>query len=254
MAIDVHERIRQMEAMDAVQGLTETAPDRIQRTAQNWSDPVRAGVSYFRIPDQRMTRGRITLLENGGNATERVMYRDYVMLRQYGGYHGANHPADWQRNDVYLGIIQRGGIHEFDTHQIMDMTWHYRPGKTASRSHQIIWAEIDTLIARGMAEDDAVLKIMPQLAGIDRTIQTCEKCGGDRRFRDAESVQQHRSIMHPDDVQTLGTRDAIAQAIQAGGGNMDRLIDVMAALVEQLAAQNTAPRRGRPPKSTDDDE
>jgi hypothetical protein len=244
---DVQERIRQMEAVDAIQGLQELAPDRIERTARNWQDPVRAGVSYFRIPDTRMERGRITLMENGQNATERVMYRDYVLLRQYGGYHGANHPADWQRTDVYLGIIQRGGLHEFDAEQILDMCWHYRPGRESSQSHRLIWQEIDRLIGQGIDEAAAVYAVMPQLAGRDLTRHTCEACGPDRPFRDAESVRQHRSIMHKDDVQTLGTRDAIAQALQAGGGNMDKLIDVMAQLVEQMAAQNAAPRRGRPP-------
>ena len=67
--------------------------------------------------------------------------------------------------------------------------------------------------------------------------------------------------MHKDDVQTMGTRDAIAQALQAGGGGggIDKLAESMAALVEQnrmlmemLAGQNATPRRGRPPKAPSD--
>jgi hypothetical protein len=257
MAVDIHERIRAIEAVESVQGVHDLAPERAERTARNWSDPVRAGVSYFRIPDRRMPRGRITLLENGQNAMERVMFREYVILQRYGGYHGANHPADWQRNDVYLGIIQRGGLHEFDAEQIVELTWHYRPGREATQSHRLIWAEIDKMIAQGIAEPDAIVAVIPQVAGRDLTIQTCEACGPDRRFKDAESVRQHRAIMHKEDVQTVGTRDAIVQALQAGGGSgsgMDRLADSMAALVEQnrvlmemLTAQNGAPRRGRPP-------
>lgn len=252
VATDVLERIRAMEAVDIVQGAQDVAPDRIQRTPQRWSDPIRAGVSYFRIPDERMERGRITLMENGQNATERVMYRDYVMLRQYGGYHGASHPADWQRNDVYLGIITSGGLSEFDAAQIIDLTWYVRPGRNATDSHRHIWRDIDRLIAQGIPEQDAVYAVIPQIAGYDLTLHTCEKCGPERRFRDAEAVRHHRAVMHKDDVQTIGTRDAIAQAITAGGGNMDKLVDVMAQLVEQLAAQNGAPRRGRPPKAADD--
>ena len=247
MAIDVHDRLRAMEATESVQGWNEVAPERAERVPVRWQDPVHAGVSYFRIPDARMERGRITLLENGANATERVMYRDYAMLSRYGNYHGANHPADWQRTDVYLGIIYSGGLHEFDAEQIMDMTWHYRPGRDASQSHRLIWEKIDRLVAEGYEESEAVYAVMPQLAGRDLTVQTCEKCGPRRFFRDAEAVRSHRSIMHKDDVQTMGTRDAIAQALQAGGGNMDQLITVMAQLVEQLAAQNAAPKRGRPP-------
>ncbi len=253
MALDVHERIRAMEHVDAVQGLTELAPDRIARAPQQWQDPVRAGVSYFRVPDDRMVRGRITLLENGQNAVERVMYRDYALLRRYGGYHGASHPADWQRTDVYLGIIGQGGIHEFDAEQIKDMTWHYRPGRDASQSHRLIWQAVDRYMAQGMTEQDAVYTVMPQLVGHDLTVQTCEKCGPNRRFRDAEAVRSHRAIMHKADVQTVGTRDAIAQALQAGGSDMGQLVSALTALVEQMAAQqqttDEAPRRGRPPKA-----
>lgn len=260
MAVDIHARMRAMEDLEPVQGLSEIGAERADRTARNWSDPVRAGVSYFRIPDRRMERGRITLMENGQNAMERVMYREYVMLQRYGGYHGASHPADWQRVDVYLGIIQRGGIHEFDAQQIIDLCWHYRPGRDATDSHRLIWRDIDRYIDQGMSEQDAVYTVMPQLVGRDLTIQTCEACGPERRFSTAESVRQHRAIMHKADVQTLGTRDAIAQAIQqgssGGGADMTQLIDVMTQLVQQLAAtQSTpdAPRRGRPPKASADD-
>lgn len=261
---DVQERIRAMESVDAVQGWHELAPDRIERAPRKWSDPVRSGVSYFRVPDARMARGRITLLANGQNAMERVMYRDYQLLRQYGSYHGANHPADWQRTDVYLGIIYDGGLHEFDADQIIELCWQYRPGREASQSHRLIWAEVDRLIGQGMTEMDAVYATMPQIAGRDLARQTCEACGPDRLFKDADAVRQHRSVMHKEDVQTFGTRDAIAQALQAGGGGagIDRLAEAMSALVEQNAAlmqmllaqqSDQAPRRGRPPKPSTDD-
>lgn len=260
MAVDIQARMRALEDLEPVQGLSEIGAERADRTARNWTDPVRAGVSYFRIPDRRMERGRITLMENGANAMERVMYREYTMLQRYGGYHGASHPADWQRVDVYLGIIQRGGLHEFDAQQIIDLCWHYRPGRDATDSHRLIWRDIDRLIDQGLSEQDAVYTVMPQMAGRDLTIQTCEACGPERRFSTAESVRQHRAIMHKADVQTLGTRDAIAQAIQqgsgGGAGDMTQLIDVMTQLVQQLAAaqsQPDAPRRGRPPKASADD-
>lgn len=258
MVIDARDRIRDMEMLPDIQGVEDAAPERIQRVPQKWSDPVRAGVSYFRVPDDRMPRGRITLMQNGQNATERVMYRDYQLLRQYGGYHGASHPADWQRNDVYLGIIADGGIGEFDAEQILDMTWHYRPGRNASESHRLIWRAIDRLTAQGMLEADAVYAVMPQIEGHDLTVQTCEKCGPEKRFRDAEAVRHHRAVMHKDDVQTLGTRDAIASAIQAGGSGLEKLVEQVMAqnalLMEMLQQQNGASRRGRPPKASDDTE
>jgi hypothetical protein len=259
MAVDIHARLRAMEDLEPVQGVSDLGAERADRTARNWSDPVRAGVSYFRVPDRRMERGRITLLENGQNASERVMYREYVILNRYGGYHGASHPADWQRVDVFLGIIQRGGIHEFDAQQLVDLCWHYRPGRDATDAHRLIWRDIDRYIGQGMTEADAVYTVMPQLVGRDLTIQTCEACGPERRFSTAESVRQHRAIMHKSDVQTLGTRDAIAQAIQqgnGGGADMTQLIDVMTQLVQQLAAAQSGsepPRRGRPPKASSDD-
>lgn len=257
---DVQERIRAMESVDAVQGLQDLAPDRVQRRPQKWADPVRAGVAYFRVPDRRMARGRITLLENGQNATERVMYRDYQLLRQYGSYHGANHVGDWQRNDVYLGIVLDGGLGEFDAEQVQELCWYVRPGRDASESHRVIWQQIDRLIAQGMSEQDAVLAVLPQMAGRDLAEYTCEACGTDRHFPGPDALRQHRSVMHKEDVQTLGTRDAIAQALTAAGGGagLDRLAEAMTQMVEQnrllmemLAAQNGAPRRGRPPKNDD---
>ena len=247
---DIQERIREMEAVAQVEGLQEIRSDRIQRTPQRWSDPIRAGVSYFRVPDRRMKRGRITLLENGQNATERVMYRDYQLLRQYGSYKGANHLADWQRTDVYLALVMRNALHEFDAEQIIDLAWHVRPNIDSSKSHHLIWEKIDALVASGLAEADAIVAILPQLEGRDLEPAVCEACPG-RIFPSAEGVRQHRSVMHREDVQTMGTRDAIAQAIR-GGGNTE-LTAALTALVEQnrqlmelLASQN-APRRGRPP-------
>lgn len=258
VATDIQERIRALEAVDAVQGVTDVGDGgRIQREPRVWRDPVRAGVAYFRAPDERMPRGRIILQQNGQNATERVMYRGWTMLRQYGDYHGAGHPADWQHTDPHLAIIQRGGIVEFDAPQILDLQWHYRPGPGATRSHLLLWREIDRLIDQGMTEDDAVATVMPQVAGVDRTVRTCEACGPDRRFRDAESVRAHRSVMHPDDVQAVGTREAISQALQSGTGGMEKLIEQMAAqnalLMEMLAAQQGGRRGARPRTPTLDD-
>lgn len=244
MAIDIQERLRAMEEIGSVQGLTDLAQDRIEQVPRVWADSVRAGVSYFRVPDQRMPRGRIALLQNGANATERVMYRGYQMLQQYRSYRGANHPADWQMTDPYLAIVQRGGLHEFDAEQIIDLQWQYRPGRTAPASHRLIWEKIDALIAGGASEAEAVYAVLPQIEGHDLTRHACETCPG-RLFRDAENVRHHRAVMHKADVQTLGTRDAIAQALQAGGSDMGQLIGALTALVEQLAAQQAeaSPRR-----------
>ena len=78
MAIDTRARIA---AAIAAQNESPTAAGlheldaATQRTADNWSDPIRAGLSYYRRPDIRMPRGRIVFLQNGGKSLCRVLGR-----------------------------------------------------------------------------------------------------------------------------------------------------------------------------------
>jgi hypothetical protein len=231
-----------------------------QRVAENWLDPIRAGLAYYRMPDRRMPRGRIVLLQNGMNAMEMIQYRDRQTLSRYGGYHGANQINDWQRTDPFLGIIQRGGIHEFDAEQIIDMQWHYEPGPDAGGAHRWLWERIGNLMQRdGLSREEAVCRVMPQLAGYDLEDYPCALCPG-RHFTQPEHRDAHRSVMHPDNVQTEGTRDAVAAALATSGSNMGDLVSALTLLVEQMAADRQAQmatepaRKGRAQKAATDDE
>lgn len=224
-----------------------------QRQAENWMDPVRAGLSYYRMPDRRMPRGRIVLLQNGMNAMEMIQYRDRQALGRYGGYHGANQINDWQRTDPYLGIVQRGGIHEFDAEQILEMQWQFPPGQDAGGAHRFLWERIGGLMRAGLSQDDAILNVMPQLAGHDLNDYPCALCPG-RHFTKPEHRDAHRSVMHKENVQTEGTRDAVAAALATSGSNMGDLVSAITLLVEQMAQQQALAmveptRRGRTPKT-----
>lgn len=232
-----------------------------QRTADNWQDPVRAGLSYYRVPDRRMPRGRITLLQNGMNAMEMMEYRAYQSLRaQYGGYKSANQVGDWQRSDPYLGIVQRRGLHEFDALQIHENKWHHAPSQDATTTHLVIWQQITARIDAGADRESAILAVLPQLAGWDLAEYPCSLCprrvGGP--FATLDGLESHRSVMHRENVQTEGTRDAVAAALQTSGGDMTKLIEALSAVAAGLAAQQVAtaalpeqPKR-RPSKATDD--
>lgn len=224
-----------------------------QRTAENWLDPIRAGLAYYRMPDKRMPRGRIVLLQNGMNAMEMIQYRDRQALSRYGGYHGANQINDWQRTDPFLGIVQRGGIHEFDAEQILELGWHFEPGDGAGGAHRFLWARIWPRIDAGESREEAVCAVMPQLEGHDLADYPCALCPG-RHFIRAEHRDAHRSVMHKENVQTEGTRDAVAAALATSGSNMGDLVSAITLLVEQMAAQRAEqmadqPRRGRAPKT-----
>ncbi len=263
MAIDVRARMAEAIAAQnespAAAGLQELDAA-TQRTAENWSDPVRAGLSYYRVPDQRMPRGRITLLQNGNNAIEMIEYRDYQSLRsRYGGFKSANQIGDWQRNDPYLGIVQRNGLHEFDPQQVHDLKWHHAPTRDSSTSHLVIWQRIQARLDAGMDREAAILAVLPQLEGWDLAEYPCALCPGrvGGAFATPETLEAHRSVMHKENVQTEGTRDAVSAALQTSGSNMGDLVSALTLLVEQMAAQQVAaaaieqPKRsaGRPQKS-----
>ncbi len=264
MAIDIRARMAEAIAAQnenpATAGLMELDAA-TQRTADNWADPVRAGVSYYRVPDRRMPRGRITLLQNGNNAMEMIEHRGYQSLRpKYGGYKSANQIGDWQRSDPYLGIVQRGGLHEFDAQQIHDLKWHHTPTQDATTTHLVVAQHIQSRVNAGATRDEAILAVLPQLAGWDIAEYPCALCPGriGGPFATLANLEAHRSVQHRENVQTEGTRDAVAAALQTSGGDMSKLIEALTAVAAGLAAQQVAnaaipeqPKRGpgRPPKS-----
>lgn len=255
MAIDMRERLAALAESPSVEGLQEIDAA-VQRTADNWTDPVRAGVMYFRVPDKRMPRGRITLLQNGMNAMEMVQYRDYQMLSRYGGYKSANQISDWQRNDPYLGIVQRGGIHEFGPEQIISQQWHFKPGRDALGSHRFIWESIETRRRQGLSDEESILAVMPQLVGFDLKSYACDFCPG-RAFTSEQSVRNHESVMHKEDVRSRETRDSVSSALEANGSG--KAMEMIAQALQMLAANGMqmpaaeAQKRGPGRPRKDDD-
>jgi len=248
MSID--QRTRLAEALVAqagdptVAGLTEL-DNRTERVPERWSDPIRAGMSYYRLPDIRMPRGRIELLQNGENALEMIEFRSYQSLRQlYGSYHSANQIGDWQRTDPFLGILHGGGLPEFDGDQLHELKWHHRPGREATVTHRMVAAWIAKREQDGLEHEAAILAVMPQLDGFDLEEHVCQLCPNRLagNFATQGGLESHRSVMHKENVQIEGTRDAVAKALSTSGANMDELVAALTQLVAQMAkAQQIAP-------------
>lgn len=231
-----------------------------QMVAKGWSDPRAAAVGYWRIPDDRMPRGRITLSQCGINAYERTR-RDYVELTKYGTFKSNGGPGSWQPwRDPWLGIVQsrRNGLAEFDAQQIIDLGWHRRPKRSDHESHKQIWRKIDDLMERGLDERAALDRVFPQLVGIEFTDVGCGLCPG-RVFANTDLLHRHESIVHKEAVASRQTREAISLAVSEAGGDNAKLMAVITEAIAALArnaAQAEAPKRARgakPEPSSGDD-
>lgn len=205
-------------------------------TAKRWSDPRNAPLGYWRIADNRMTRGRITLLPYGHNSMERIE-RGYLALRRYGTYKSDGGASAWKPgNDPFLGIVQAGGLAEFDAQQLIDLGWYRKPGRNAKSSHLEVWKKVTAAMEQGLSQEDAVLKVMPQLEGRDLGEYQCELCP-DRVFASRTLLRRHESMSHPEDVRSREIRDSVAGAIRESGSNQTSVIDAIEALVKQMAMQ-----------------
>lgn len=246
-----------VDVVGSIDGFQELPESRL--ITSRWNDPRAGSVGYWRVRDDRMTRGRITLLPYGRNAGERQdREQDYVQLRRYGSYKSNDAPGSWQPwRDPFLAIIQRGGIVEFDAQQIKDLGWHRRPVRNAYQSHRELWAKIDALMATGLSEREAIDQVMPALAGVIFEDAPCELCPG-KIFSSLALKHRHDSIVHKEEVRSRETREAIAQAISESGGQNADLLSAITQAIQALAANQTgaseAPRRGRPPKAIDTDD
>lgn len=207
--------------------------------AKGWNDPRAAPIGYWRIPDARMTRGRVTLLQYGMNALERLE-RGHQQLRAYGTYKSDNGPGGWVPwQDPYLGIVQRDGLREFDAQQILDLGWYRRPGRMAKQSHREVWKRIQTLIDDGMTEEVAVRTVLPQLREHDLRTYVCDYCP-DRQFASAALVRRHESLAHREDVRSREIRDSISEALRESGANQGSVVTAIEHLVQAMAAQQAA--------------
>lgn len=236
--------------------------DAARLITHKWNDPRAGSLGYWRLPDDRMPRGRISLLQYGRNASDRLD-REIEQLRKYGAYKSNDRPGSWQPwKDPFLALVQRNGLPEFDAQQLVDLGWHRRPGRNAYQSHREIWRKVDELIERGMDEIDARNRVMPQLIEHDVADVSCELCPG-KTFsglspRVATALKhRHDSIVHKEEVRSRETRDAIAQAVSESGGQNADLMAVIAEAIKMLAAnQGSEAKRGpgRPPKAAESSE
>jgi hypothetical protein len=208
--------------------------------AKGWNDPRNAPIGYWRIPDDRMPRGRITMLQYGQNALERIEREAGVQLRNYGTYKSDGGIGAWKPwTDPFLGIVQRNGLAEFDAQQIVDLGWHRPPTRQSKDSHRAAWKPVQALIDDGMSQDDAVKTVMPQLRGRTLKDYICEFCPS-RRFNTLANLKSHESLMHKDHVLSRGIQEAIVNSQKENGGGQEKIVEAILTLVQQLAGNKVA--------------
>lgn len=205
-----------------------------------WQDGRQAPIGYWRIPDDRMKRGRITMILYGQNSETREDIEAGVKLRKYGTYKTDAGQGGWQPwQDPYLAILQRNGLHEFDAQQILDLGWHRPPARNAKDSHKHIWKPIQALIDLGEDREEAILKFMPQLKGYDLKDYVCEFCPN-RKFSQLAHLKNHESLMHKDHVLSRGIQEAIVNAQRENGGGQDAVAAAILELAKQLTVTKAA--------------
>lgn len=258
MAIDFS-RANVDDDVGQIEGFTELAESRI--VPPLWNDPRAATVGYWRCRDDRMPRGRITLLQYGRNAVERQdRESDYEQLRRYGQYKPNDKAGAWQPwRDPFLAIVQRGGLKEFDAYQLVELGWHRRPGRNAYQSHREVWRLIEAEQARGLDEREAVRAVLPQLAEHEFADVPCELCPGKTfsALSQAAAValkHRHDSIVHKEEVRSRETREAIAAAISESGSQNADTQQLLATILDRLTTILTPEpaRRGRSARDVGD--
>lgn len=259
MAIDYASRA-DVDAGADVSGLDVTEYSERQMVAKGFStaDPREARLGYWRLPDDRMERGRIVIAQYGRNADDQIDIDGHQRLRRYGEYKSNGGPGAWQPwRDPWLGIVQRNGLREFDRQQIIDLGWHRRPKRSDHESHKQIWQRVDALMTeQGMAEREALDRVFPQLAGVAFTDAGCNLCPA-RVFANLEQKHKHDAVAHKEEVRSRETREAIAAAISESGQSNTELLSALTNVVTMLAQGQAAEivKRGpgRPRKDAAED-
>lgn len=257
MAIDLS-RVDVDAEVSNLSGVTELTDQQMRVKGWLTTDPREAPLGYWRLPDARYPRGRITISQYGRNADDQIDREGYQRLRQYGTYKSNGGPGTWQPwRDPFLAIVQRDGLREFDAEQIIELGWHRRARRSDHDSHKAIWQRVDRLMAeRGLSERQALDAVFPQLAGRELADVGCSLCPG-RMFATLDQKHRHEAFAHKEEVRSRETRDAIAMAISESGQSsadlLARLTDVVTMLAQQQAGEaKRGP--GRPRKDAPDDE
>lgn len=159
---------------------------------------------YWRKTDGTIVFGSGTV--NGFRVNTR---KRFLPLMEYGEFTNDVHRRiGWDPMlDPYRPLLERGGIKEFSREQVVELGWHRRP-------HRILQAQIDRLVAQGVPAAQALVAVIPQLDGFERTDVPCPLCPG-RVFNSDDELSRHE-ILHKDDVQTRRLGDAISKALAGG--------------------------------------
>ena len=230
------------EAIAAAHGIFEQMGRATQDAinAPSLNDPNSVSYGYWRKPD-----GWVRLSQYGQNSMDALL-RGHQMLPRYGQFSppGGAGPSDPLRNDPLVMLVRNGGAHEVLPVQVQSLGWHRRPTASAKGSHHLVWQAVETAIARGMDEQDAIEQALPQLTGsgwrewVDHLCQFCPQ----RVFNSAEDVARHESVMHKEDVRTRELKESISAALKEGGGQQNALMDVVVTLLARMGDQNQESR------------
>ncbi len=186
---------------------------------------------YWRKPD-----GWVTFEQFRHNTYDRFI-RGWNMLIQYGEYKLTGQGAWDPHTDVFAALVVRGGAKELPVEQIMSLRWHRRPDRTDRTARARVWGLVDQQMQAGLAEQDAVEAVLPQLKGSDwRTWRDhhCQFCP-QRVFNTESDVLRHESVMHREDVRSREIRDSIGGALERAGAQNAPLLEAVVAVLGQLA-------------------
>lgn len=169
-----------------------------------------APMGYWRKPD-----GWVTLSQYGDNGTEKKLDREFVRLGKYGTYSSSAIARD---KDPLLPLVLKGGLCELPAEQVKNLGWHRAPDRTAKRSHREVHAMVQAVMQRqGCSHEEAVVAVMPQLAGVDLKDWECVPCKG-RWFPTQGAFENHTTVMHREALQSESIGKAVAAAHGAATG------------------------------------
>lgn len=168
---------------------------------------------YWRKPERvdpdtgAVTPGDIVFGQAGANGVRTKTRLRFIMLPQYGEYPFNSGRGGWDPLiDPYLRLLEKGGIREFSAAQIKEHQWHIRP-------HRVLRRQIEAYEQQGLSREQALLQVMPQLAGEDLTVHRCPSSGCPRTFISQSHVDKHAGIAHKEELRNRDLQNAIAKAI-----------------------------------------
>jgi hypothetical protein len=137
--------------------------------------------------------------------------------------------------DPYGPMLAAGGVTEFTVAQVLELGWHRRP-------HPLLERQVAALVQTGLSRDEAIRRVIPQLASATWEDHPCPHCRG-RVFNTAAELGNHE-IMHADEKRDRRLSDAMSRAMGAaseqGAAMVGPLMDVVRELADVQRAQSAA--------------